>query len=167
MWDLEALEFVGMWSTEKQNFKSWFTCLKNLQETDSVQETIPYSRVNIHSFAFQARSLEEASRPCSHLVMSSLLPRWINAGRSYNWWVICSACGPSKIDLFSYVHVSHHPPKGALSFSLLFPHCTLRSISQRWHAFQVIANLLKPSAKYSETLLNCVGCTNTIVSVSF
>ncbi|EDL18492.1 mCG1033002, partial [Mus musculus] len=47
-------------------------------------ETIPSSRVDIHLFALPARSLEEASRQCSHLVMSFWLPRWISAGRSYN-----------------------------------------------------------------------------------
>lgn len=132
----------------KKYFTSWFTCLKNLHEVVSIQETIASSRVNIHSFAFPARRLEEASRQCSHLVMFFLLPRWINAGRPYNGWVIGSACRTSEIPevwLFSCVHFCHRPPKGALSFPSLFPHWTLKSVLQTWHDFQVIANLLKLS----------------------
>lgn len=97
---------------------------------------------------FPARSLEEASRQCKHLVTSFPLPRWINAGRSYNWWVIGSTYRPfmiPKVWLFSYMDFCPHPPKGALSFALLSPLWTLKPILQVWHGFQVIADfLLKP-----------------------
>lgn len=147
--NLGAPEFVDMWSKIKiKNLNPYLLCLKDLHEADSIQEIIPSSRVNIYSFAFPARSLEEASRPCSHLVMFFSLPRWINAGRSYNWWVMGSACRSSKIPkvwLFSDVDFCHHPPKGALSFPLLFPQWILKTVLQGQQGFQVVANLLKPN----------------------
>lgn len=86
-----------------------------------------------YSFACPARSLGEASRQCSHLVMSFPLPRRINAGRFYNWWVMGSVYRSSKVPkvwLFSYVGPAIIPPKGALSFPLLFLHWTPESVLQ-------------------------------------
>jgi hypothetical protein len=104
-----------------------FACRTSLRWT--LLETIPSSRVDIHLFALPARSLEEASRQCSHLVMSFWLPRWISAGRSYNWWVMGSVYWSSEIPkvwLFSSVDFCH-PPKCALSFPLFFLHWPLQA----------------------------------------
>lgn len=156
----------------KIKFKSGFTRLKNLCETDSILEIIASSRVNIHSFAFQARNLEEASRPCNHLVMSFPLSRWINAGRSYNWWVICSACRSSKIPKVWFIFIHRFlssASKGCFVIFFTLPswYSQVNITRTRWFPSHCQSLPLTKLVNTLETLVKCEDYINTITPVSF